>query len=824
MERAVKRDPYRLVGTTLGRYQIHEFVGVGGMGAVYRATHQVIEDIVALKILKPDLALENEAMVQFFFKEAKNTRRLNNPFIVRVTDADISNDGIAFLIMEWLDGYTLEDELKEKGVIPVDRVAMLLEQISNGLTHAHTTGIIHRDLKPSNIMIVKDFDGNDTVKILDFGIAKAVNSTIGSSSSRLIGAPFYSSPEQMTVGANIDQRADIYSIGVMLYQLLSGVLPFDANTVERLIQQHFTFPPPSLCQNRPDISEEVERVVFKALAKKPEDRYQTVGDLASALRHAANLAIGTLIVDCVDELGGQPVPQAAVYLGQTSAGKTNEYGEWRRALVAREVALEINHDAYQPWKNLIRIPAREERRVRIPLVLKELGDLMIRTSVADTESPIEGAQVWINGELAGTTDHSGFARIKGLTPGEAKVEVVHPDQNYTYVKDIHIEKWKQATWAVTLPAKKTAADNPHRWIVWAAVAGLVFLAIIVFIVVAGWLYLNRQQTAIAATATPTPTPVVTPTPAPKPRSLATLEGSPISRLPTNDFAYYQIVLSSDGSRLATIGDRNAVRLWRVESDDKINPDIALENSKSGAAVAISPSGSMVAGADTTRNQIQLWRTDGGRLINSLGGQHTKPVVLVKFSADEKSLLSADQNGTVVVWQIDDGKVLNKLTKANQQIMEVSADQTILVLWTPEDGSIQLWSLPQNRVQLELRDRYKDLSAAALSPNGNILALGSSDGTIRFWDVGEGSFKGSIAGVKEAGKVGSLLFMPDAETVVAGFDDGSIRFWQLSDRRPLLSLKHDKAVGSLCVSANGKLLVSEGDDGTIRSWRIGKAAE
>jgi WD40 repeat protein len=233
---------------------------------------------------------------------------------------------------------------------------------------------------------------------------------------------------------------------------------------------------------------------------------------------------------------------------------------------------------------------------------------------------------------------------------------------------------------------------------------------------------------------------------------------------------------------------------------------------------------MVAGADTTRNQIQLWRTDGGRLINSLGGQHTKPVVLVKFSADEKSLLSADQNGTVVVWQIDDGKVLNKLTKANQQIMEVSADQTILVLWTPEDGSIQLWSLPQNRVQLELRDRYKDLSAAALSPNGNILALGSSDGTIRFWDVGEGSFKGSIAGVKEAGKVGSLLFMPDAETVVAGFDDGSIRFWQLSDRRPLLSLKHDKAVGSLCVSANGKLLVSEGDDGTIRSWRIGKAAE
>jgi len=829
MERAAKRDPYRLVGTILGRYQIHEFVGVGGMGAVYRATHQVIEDIVALKILKPDLAYENEPMVQFFFKEAKNTRRLNHPFIVRVTDADISNDGIAFLIMEWLEGYTLEDELKEKGVIPVDRVAMLLDQISKGLTHAHNTGIIHRDLKPSNIMIVKDFDGNDTVKILDFGIAKAVNSTIGSNSSRLIGAPFYSSPEQMTVGANIDQRSDIYSIGVMLYQLLSGVLPFDANTVERLIQQHFTHPPPSLCQIRPDISEEVESVVFKALAKKPEDRYQTIAELASAMRHAADLAVGTLILDCVDEIRGEPVANAAVYLGDTLAGQTDEDGQWRRALVSREISLEINHPRYQPWKKSLHIVPQKEQHIKIPLVLKALGDLMIQTSAAGSESPIAEAQVWINGELAGVTDERGFARIEGLTPGEAKVEVVNPANNYTYAKDIQILKWQESTWVVTLPAQsQSGTTNTRRWILWAAVAGLILLAIVVFIVVAVWLYLLRRPSTIAVTATPTPTSIATPMPSAKPSpKLLTLQGSPIGQLSTTNFEYYQTVISSDGTRLASTGDKNTVRFWRVEGENKINPDIALENAKPGSVVAISPSGSLVAGDSANDNQLHLWRTDDGRQIKSLPG-HTAPIVLVRFNADEKSLLSADLNGTVIVWQIDNGKILNELPRpgSGQQIMDVSADQTMLVLWSQTDGSVQLWSLPQRKVLLQLRDHYNDLTSAALSPNGNLLALGSGNGTIRFWDVRDDSLKGSLEGGKEAGEVSLVLFMPgvDAEIVAAGFKDGSIRFWQVSDRRQLVTLKHDKAVGSLSFSANGKLLVSEGDDGTIRFWRIDTATE
>jgi WD40 repeat protein len=202
--------------------------------------------------------------------------------------------------------------------------------------------------------------------------------------------------------------------------------------------------------------------------------------------------------------------------------------------------------------------------------------------------------------------------------------------------------------------------------------------------------------------------------------------------------------------------------------------------------------------------------------------------LVRFNADEKSLLSADLNGTVIVWQIDNGKILNELPRpgSGQQIMDVSADQTMLVLWSQTDGSVQLWSLPQRKVLLQLRDHYNDLTSAALSPNGNLLALGSGNGTIRFWDVRDDSLKGSLEGGKEAGEVSLVLFMPgvDAEIVAAGFKDGSIRFWQVSDRRQLVTLKHDKAVGSLSFSANGKLLVSEGDDGTIRFWRIDTATE
>lgn len=821
MEQRIKRDPYRLVGSELGRYQILQLIGIGGMGAVYRATHNIIQDEVALKVLKPDLALENEAMVQYFFKEARNTRRLNHPNIVKVADADIA-DGTAFLVMEWLEGRTLEDELKDRGVIPLDRLAMLLEQICEGLTHAHATGIIHRDLKPSNIMIVKDHRGVDQVKILDFGIAKALNSTIGTASSRLIGAPYYSSPEQMTLGADIDARADIYSIGVMLYQLTTGRLPFDADTVERLIQQHFQSLPPSICEIRPDISDAVEKVIFKALAKRPDDRYQTAAELASEFRTAIDLEVGEVVLECTDALSQECTPEAFVYLNDSLAGRTDNNGRWRRSLLSGDQVVEIKHERYQVWRDNLHVIAQKEVRVAAQLVRKELGELVVWSELAGSKAPIAGAQVLIGGEVVGRTDENGCLHVQNLAPGEMKVEVVRPDGNYVYAKDVQILKWQQASWRVTLPPGSSQVPNIGKMIwpiaKWTGIAVLGLLAASVVIggavVAIKWLRSKRvvPQTAAASTPTPSLTAENSHTPT-APTAQPRVEGTQIVGTKVGDHTFYQTVLSADGKLLARIGNVDPISLWRVEADHT-TPLPALTNPVTGGAVAISRSGELVA-SGSTDNTVRIWRLANGGPPQVLRGHNTY-IHLVSFSADEQSLISGDIGGTIIQWNVSDGKQLKKLVRPQELPVAIDPADMMVMLKTTDKGAA-LWSLTDGNFRVKLGDQNNNISRAIFSSNGEIVAVGSNDGTIRLWNR-DGTFIRALSGGPK-GEVGSVAFSRDGKIIAAGFSDGGIYLWRVADAELLTQFKHDKIVYSLSFSKGASLLASEGDDYTIRVWRI-----
>ena len=412
-----RRDPYKLVGTTLGKYDILELVGTGGMGAVYRARHVKVQKLVALKILKPDLALEGAPLVRLFFEEAVKAGRLDHPNIIKVTDAELTEDEIAFLVMEWLDGRTLDAELEENGVFPVERAASLLEQICDAVDYAHRQGIIHRDLKPSNIMVCADHRGRETVKILDFGIAKALDSTIGLN-SRVLGAPYYASPEQLTLSASIDHRADIYSLGVTVYQLLTGRLPFNEESIEKVIQQHLSVSPPFLRAERPELSEAVEAVVLRALAKRPGERYQSSVELARAFRQAAVGAPGALELLCADE-AGRPMAGAVVYLDGQYVGQTDALGLWRNgALSPRGYVVEVSRPGYVSLQKEVQVEANGEATFKLYLVEKGSGDLTVRAGVA-------GARVLLNGSAAGTTDGSGTLFLRDLKPGEVEVEVSH---------------------------------------------------------------------------------------------------------------------------------------------------------------------------------------------------------------------------------------------------------------------------------------------------------------------------------------------------------------------------------------------------------------
>lgn len=264
----------------LGRYEVIGELGQGAMGVVYKARDPLIDRVVAIKTINLGLALdEKDEYEGRFYQEAKAAGRLNHPNIVTIYDVGKSGD-VAYIAMEFLEGRELRDIMNERGILPVEQVLDVTAQVALGLAYAHEHGIVHRDVKPSNIMLVRD----GHVKITDFGIARMASAAVRTQTGMVLGSPKYMSPEQV-VGKDIDQRSDIFSLGVMLYELLTGQAPFDGENVNAIMYQTLNVLPAPPNTLNPSVPEMVNFIVAKALAKGIEDRYQNAEDFAVDLRN-----------------------------------------------------------------------------------------------------------------------------------------------------------------------------------------------------------------------------------------------------------------------------------------------------------------------------------------------------------------------------------------------------------------------------------------------------------------------------------------------------------------------------------------------------------
>jgi serine/threonine-protein kinase len=284
----------RLVGQVLaGKYRIDDKIDEGGMGCVYRATHVLMEKVIAVKVLHPALAADDK-IVQRFTREAKAASRISHPHAINVTDFGESENGIVYLVMEYLRGRTLKDIVRSGGPMTLARTVEIVRQVAGALDAAHFEGVVHRDLKSDNIML-EEATGGDWAKVLDFGIAKiqqterSIHETDPglTAPNLIIGTPQYMSPEQCSQASDIDPRSDIYSFGVIIYEMLVGHVPFSGDSATAIMMKHIQDPPPSVLDERRDLPEEVGRIVARALAKRPEDRFQKAGELAAALADAA---------------------------------------------------------------------------------------------------------------------------------------------------------------------------------------------------------------------------------------------------------------------------------------------------------------------------------------------------------------------------------------------------------------------------------------------------------------------------------------------------------------------------------------------------------
>jgi serine/threonine protein kinase len=290
----VLTDSNELLGKALGTCTLKRLLGRGGMGAVYLAQQSRPRRTVAVKVLMPGIVMEQRSRAEFlarFRREADAIAALDHVNIMPVYEYG-EQEEIAYLVMPYVAGGTLREVLQKRGTLPLKDTLPIIDQIAAGLDSAHAQGIVHRDLKPGNILLHAD----GRVLIADFGLAKVLKETAEQDSSgrfaltsvgTIVGTPEYLSPEQGT-GQGIDQRSDIYSLGIMLFQMLAGRVPFTGVSPVAVAIKHTLEEPPSLTQMNPSIPTNVEAVVMKALAKKPEERYSSAGELARALRAAAS--------------------------------------------------------------------------------------------------------------------------------------------------------------------------------------------------------------------------------------------------------------------------------------------------------------------------------------------------------------------------------------------------------------------------------------------------------------------------------------------------------------------------------------------------------
>lgn len=278
-------NPGALTGSKLGTYEVLEHIGVGGMGEVYRGHQTGLARDVAIKVLPRHLASDAEFRARFE-REAKIVASLKHPHIVNMFDFGQS-DEIYYMTMEYIDGYELGNAIKECGKLPLDLAFSIIRDLASALDYAHTQGLVHRDVKPSNVMLrnikTSAYQEQQQAVLMDFGIAKIVNAQTRLTGTGIVGTLDYLAPEQIMSSREVDHRADIYALGVVLYQMLTGELPFNEKNAPQVIFGHLYKPAPDPRTISPDIPDNVAFAILRALAKNPDDRFQNASEFVTAL-------------------------------------------------------------------------------------------------------------------------------------------------------------------------------------------------------------------------------------------------------------------------------------------------------------------------------------------------------------------------------------------------------------------------------------------------------------------------------------------------------------------------------------------------------------
>ncbi|HEY7422811.1 MAG TPA: serine/threonine-protein kinase [Gemmataceae bacterium] len=862
----------------VGDYELLEQIGRGGMGVIYKARQLSLQRLVAVKMIRPD-RLATTADVVRFRSEAEAAADLDHPNIAPIYEVG-EHEGEHYFSMKLIGGGSLAEHLPRLRV-DLRAAVELMATVARAVHHAHQRGLLHRDLKPANILL----DEQGRPHVTDFGLAKRLGPKPSEASltqqGMIIGTPSYMAPEQADAAGGVSTAADVYSLGAILYELLTGRPPFRADTpLETLVQLREREPASPRSLNR-RVNRDLETVCLKCLNKQPHQRYPSATALADDLERWLT---GEPIQARPTGLGERAVkwarrrPALAVLVGLLGfvffAGFAGVSWQWRRAegayrqatdlagverrtAHARAIAL-----AYAEWRagnagqaEQLLAECRPElcgwewhylrRLFRVRQLATLDGHAAEVLAVAFNPDGSRFASAGVDGDIK-VWDRRGLREVFTLRGHAATVTAVvfSPDGRRLASggADGIVHVWDADSGA-----------NVASWRAHAAVTGLAFDPVGPRLVSTGKgeqsggeLKLWDATTGKALTGKTWPGLLTAVVFSPDGGRLvtpshdgdvllwdaATLDASPRAlKAQTKRFAlpWTSVAISTDGQWVAAGSSGGVVRVWAVGESTVQEYLTPSQAGVSGLTFAGRDRDRPILVAATADNRVQAWYTRSGIPAFALRG-HRRPVTAVSCSPDGLCLVSASRDRTVKLWDINRRDDDVTLRPSNQGFTSVgfSPDGAWLASAT-RDKALKVSNLATGKAVVTVRRLPGVANGLAFRPGGKdgvtptLLAFAGGDGAVRIWEMPAGREKLCLRG--HDGAVHAIAFRPDGDCLASAGDDGTIRVWEASSGRERLCLHgHGGPVRAIAFSPDGRRLASAGDDGIVRVWEAATGQE
>jgi WD40 repeat protein/tRNA A-37 threonylcarbamoyl transferase component Bud32/Flp pilus assembly protein TadD len=835
-------------GTKIGRYELLEQIGEGGMGLVYLAQQKKpVKRRVALKIIKP--GMDSMQVIARFEAERQALAVLDHPNIAHVFDAGTTKEGRPYFIMEYVKGMSITKYCDENK-LNIEQRLHLFEQVCEGIHHAHQKGIIHRDLKPSNILV--SVHGDRAVpKIIDFGIAKAVaqpltEKTFVTFQGQLLGTPEYMSPEQVDMATqDIDIRSDIYSLGVVLYELLAGIVPFGRESlqglgfaeIQRTIREQEPASPSirltSLGEKAKTIASsrgtqaialarrlhrELEWIPLKAMRKDRCRRYRSASELADDVRNYLNglpLIAGPetamyRVNKFVHKHAGS-VATAAIIAVAIILGLVISTAMYFRAEQARknELAARTQAEQAREQEAIARTQAEEAEKIaqQQRMLAEERAEDYRRslyfnriamTEVAYRNKDLTGARELLESsdeDLRGWEWH----RLNHVS-GKALMTI---NGNQGLVLSV----------AVSPDGKYIASGGSSKPIkIWNASTGAELMTL-------------RGHNKGVSTISFSPDGRRIVSGGGMDKTVKIWEWATGTELRTLQhvqheeslFTRVESRLSPDGKYIASSGWDNKIRVWDAETGEELA--VLQAGGEVRGAIAFSPNGKQIVSGNMDK-VVRVWDWTSGDEPMILRG-HKRVVLAVAFSPDGKRVLSGGYDGTIKIWDTEKGdEVMTIDTESYVRQMAVSADGKRIVFVTRD--TIEVWDAITGDKVMILGGHVGGVSEAVFSPDGRHVISGGSDGEIKVWDLTDREDL-TLRGDKQW--VSSMAFSPDGKRIVSGGTDKVVKIYDTISGAEIMTLTgHNEQVFSVAYTNDGSRIISSSYDGIIKIWDAAGGAE